>query len=181
MLHRDSKWNEVRSVTVRITRWDLLWLNLGVMSRWSRTWLVGLSAGVVAVLLQAWAAEVSAGSRGWLVMGSAVLLTATVAAAAGCVVALGVMLFSPSEGGVLGEHIYTFQDDGLSEQARGSHTLIRWGRVRGVRRRGNFILIHLAPGLYHALPRRSFGSPGEYQAFWRAAQRLVLPAAGVEG
>lgn len=167
---------------MRITRWDLLWLNLGVMARWRGAWLVGLSAAVVAVLMQAWAADVSASSRGWLVMGSAVLLTASVAAAAGCGVALGVMLFSPGEAGALGEHTYTFQDDGLREQAGGSHTLIRWGRVRGVGRRGNFILIHLAPGLYRALPRRSFGSPGEYQAFWRAAQRLVLggQAAGAE-
>jgi hypothetical protein len=158
---------------VRITRWDLLRLNLGVMSRWSRAWLGGLAAVAAAVLLQAGAHSIAGSSRGWLLMASAVLLTAAVASAAGCLVALGIMLFSSCERSVLGEHTYTFHDDGLRERSGARHTLLRWSGVRAVRRLGSFILIHVAPGLYHALPRRSFGTPSEYQAFWHAAQRLV--------
>jgi hypothetical protein len=158
---------------VQLTRWDLLWLNVGVMSRWRGAWVAGLSAVIGALVLQARAQSMTGVGRGWLVLASAVLLTAAVASAAGCLVALGVMLFSSREASQLGQHKYTFHDDGLREQTDASDTLIRWGRVRAVRRRGSFILIHVAPGLSHALPRRSFGSPSEFRAFWRAAQRLI--------
>ncbi len=157
---------------VRITRWDLLRIDVGVMSRWHGAWLAWLGAVVAACLLQAWASEVSGSVRGWLVMGSAVLLTTAIASAAGCLVALGVMLFSTDDARMLGEHQYTFRDEGLRDQAGGGDTLIRWGGVRDVRRCADFILIHVAQGLYHALPRRSFGSQGEYHAFWNTAQRL---------
>jgi len=172
-LHGDSEWDGARSVTVHLTRWDLLWLNVGVMSRWHGAWLAGLSAVIGALALQAWARDITGSGRGGLLMASAVLLTAAVASAGGCLVALGVMLFSSREGSVLGEHTYSFHNDGLRERSGAGDTLLRWSGVRAVRRRSSFILIHVAPGLCHALPRRSFGSAGEYQAFWRAAQRLV--------
>jgi hypothetical protein len=172
-LRGDSQWDGARSVTVQLTRWDLLWLNVGVMSRWHRAGVAGLSAVIGALVLQACAQSMTGVGRSWLVLASAVLLTAAVAAAAGCLVALGVMIFSNREASLLGQHTYTFHDDGLRERTDASDTLIRWGGVRAVLRRGSFILIHVAPGLSHALPRRSFGSPSEFQAFWRAAQLLA--------
>jgi YcxB-like protein len=172
-LNGDSQWNGARSVTVQLTRWDLLWLNVGVMARWRGAWVAVVSAIIGAVVLQARAQNMTGAGRGWLVLASAVLLTAAVASIAGCLVALGVMLFSSGEASLLGQHTYTFHDDGLRERTDASDTLIRWGGVRAVLRRGSFILIHVAPGLSHALPRRSFGTPSEYQAFWRAAQLLA--------
>ena len=89
------------------------------------------------------------------------------------IVAVFLALFSSDPSSPLGDRSYSFEADGLREKASGNDTIIRWGGVRDVRRIGNFILTNVAPGLYRALPRRSFSSTREYQAFWQTAQRLA--------
>jgi YcxB-like protein len=170
-----------KPVTVTLTRWDLVRLNVSLMARIRSTWMLLVVMTLAAGLLHASIGGLPGTSRAWLVMGLGVAIAAALGSAAGLVVAVFLVLFCPDPDTTLGDKTYRFEADGLREKTSVNDTIIRWGGVRDVRRIGDFILINVAPGLYHALPRRSFSSPREYQAFWRAAQRLtagIHPALG---
>lgn len=180
-LDRDAEFDvSGKTITVRLTHWDLVRINLGFMPRLWAAWTAGavlaLGAGVVRLSMP----ELGSVSRAGLVVLSAVALVATLASVAGFLAAVAIALSTPYHS-LLGARSYTFQADGLHERSSAQDTLIEWGRVQGVRRLRGFILILVAPGACHALPRRAFASPGEYQAFWRAAQRLSRGAAVTAG
>jgi YcxB-like protein len=162
-----------KPVAVTLTRWDLVRLNVSLMARIRSTWMLLVVMTLAAGLLHTTIGGLPSTSRAWLVMGLAAAMAAGIGSAAGLVVAVFLVLFCPDPDTTLGRKTYRFEADGLRERTSNNDTIIRWGGVRDVRRIGNFILINVAPGLYHALPRRSFSSPREYQAFWRAAQKLT--------
>jgi hypothetical protein len=177
-LDRDSEFDvSGKPVTVRLTWWDLARVNLGFMPRLWAIWAVGVALALGAWLVRVSMSDLAESSRGALVVVSAVATVATLASMAGFLCAVAIALTSPaSSSELLGDHTYTFQPEGLRDQTSVKDTLIEWGRVREVRRTRSFILINVAPGLCHALPRRSFGSNGEFQAFWQAAERLSRQA-----
>jgi len=180
-LDRDAEFDvSGKTIAVRLTHWDLVRINLGFMPRLWAAWTAGavlaLGAGIVRLSMP----ELGSVSRAGLVVLGAVALVATFASMAGFLAAVAIALSTPYQS-LLGDHTYTFQADGLHERSFAKDTLIEWGRVQGVRLSMGFILIVVAPGACHALPRRAFGSPGEYRAFWRAAQRLARGAAVTAG
>jgi hypothetical protein len=162
-----------KPISVSLTRWDLVRLNVNLMTRIRSTWLLLVVMMLASALLHTTLGGLPGTTRAWLVMSLAVVMAAAMGSVAGLIVAVLLVLFSTDPSSPLGDRSYSFEADGLREKAPGNDTIIRWGGVRDVRRIGNFILINVAPGLYHALPRRSFSSTREYQAFWRAAQRLT--------
>jgi hypothetical protein len=168
-------------ITVTLTRWDLVRLNVSLMARIRSTWMLLVVMTLGAGLLHASIGGLPSTARAWLIMSLAVAMAAAMGSGAGLVVAVFLVLFGSDPDTALGDRTYLFEADGLRERTSGNDSIIRWGDVRDVRRIGDFILINVAPGLYHALPRRSFNSPREYQAFWQAAQKLaasVSPALG---
>lgn len=82
------------------------------------------------------------------------------------------LLAAKRASGILGEHVYAIQSDGLREQTSVNDTLLKWGGVQELIRTSAFLLIRTGPALFHILPRRSFGSTDEYNTFWRAIQPL---------
>ena len=101
------------------------------------------------------------------------IITATVVLVVGLVTSLlFVLITSNAANGVLGEHLYSFQVDGLREQTSANDSLVKWGGARAAHRIGGFILISVAPALFHVLPRRCFASVDDYDAFWHMTQRL---------
>jgi hypothetical protein len=153
-------------------------LNVGFMPRLCAVWLalllVALGAGLGLVL----AGETPGLTRAVLVSVGAVGVAAALASMAGFLFAIGVVASTPASNPLLLDHAYTFQPDGMRTRTGERDVFIEWARVRDVRRTRRYILIDVAPGLYHALPRRSFGSPHEYQACWNAARRYAraMPA-----
>jgi hypothetical protein len=92
------------------------------------------------------------------------------------------LLAAKRASGILGDHVYSIQSDGLREQTSVNDTLLRWGGAQDLIRTSAFLLIRIGPALFHILPRRSFSSVEEYNAFWRAIQPLKRkrPSLGVQ-
>lgn len=164
-----------KSVSVRLTWWDLVRINVGFMPRLCASWVIGAVVAVGAGVLH----QTLAGpSRAALVLLSAVALAATFASVAGFLAAVAIVLSTPPWfDELLGDHTYTFEREGLRDRTARQETVIEWARVRDVRLTRAFILLEIAPGLLHALPRRSFSSPGEFRAFWRATSQRVRAVA----
>jgi hypothetical protein len=180
-LDRDTEFDvSGKTIAVRLTHWDLVRINLGFMPRLWAAWTAGAVLALAAGIVRLSMPDLGSVSRAGLVVLGAVALLATFASMAGFLAAVAIALSTPYHS-LLGEHTYTFQADGLHERSSAKDTLIQWGRVQAVRRLRGFILIMVAPGSCHAVPRRAFASRGEYQAFWRAAQRLARGAAVTAG
>lgn len=169
-----------KTILVRLTQWDLLTLNVGFMPRlvglWTTLTLAALAGGLTLLLSN----DLSSTTRALLVTGVAIALIGTLASMTGFLFAVGIVTSSPLSNPLLEGRAYRFQPDGLRTRTGERDTFIEWSRVRDVRRTRHFILIDIAPGLFHALPRRSFQSSREYQAFWNAVCRYTqaaLPAA----
>lgn len=155
-------------IRVQLTRWDLVAFNLSVTPRLRVTWVVWTLIALVMTTVQ-----LAVGSADWVAAGIVSALGATVASLFGFAVSLVLVLVTAnSANGVLGEHVYTFQADGLREQTSANDTVVKWGGASAMRRTGSFILISVAPALFYVLPRRHFASAAEYDAFWALAQRL---------
>jgi hypothetical protein len=165
-----------KTIVCRLTQWDLLTLNVGFMPRLATLWagllLLALGAGFGVVLSDG----LSELARTLLVLVSAAALLGALASMAGFLFAIGIVSSSPVDNPLSIDHSYTLGPEGLLTRTGKLDAFIEWSRVRAVRRTRRFILIDVAPGLHHALPRHSFGSSREYQAFWSAARRYTSAA-----
>jgi hypothetical protein len=162
--------NRVTVVTT-VSRWDLVKLNFLVTPSLPSTWI---SLGFVAMLTcGVWVTKegIPITARAFLVLLIAVVLATAVFFAFLLVFSLGLVLLSPSRG-VLGEHLFSVQSDGLREQTTANDTLIKWGGAQDLVRTSAFILIRVAPALCHVLPRRNFVSQSEFDTFWISIQPL---------
>lgn len=158
-------------VTTRISRWDLLTVNLLVAPRQPVTWI---SFGFVVTLVGInFVADqgLPTTPRAFFVLFFAIACAAMVFVSVMLLLILGFALLSPSHG-ILGEHVYSVQSDGVREQTAANDTLIKWGGAQDLVRTSTFILIRVAPALFHALPRRSFTSQAEFEQFWECIQAL---------
>lgn len=159
------------SVTTRISRWDLLTFNLLVTPRVGATWILfGVVATVVCVT-----SVVTQGlpttPRAVFVLFVSIAFAAIAFAVLLLLFILGFVLLSPGQG-LLGEHVYSVEADGVREQTSANDTLIKWGGAQELVRTSAFILIRIAPALFHVLPRRSFTSQVEFDEFWQRIQPL---------
>jgi hypothetical protein len=162
-----------KPVIVNLTRRDLLTFNLFITPRLRGTWIVWTTLILIFVLVQLLAAESPVTTTVVVANAIAAVIGATAVLLVGLVIPLVFVLVSSSTAnGVLGQHTYSFQNDGLRERTEANDTLLKWGGARDIRRIGPFILIGVAPALFHVLPRRCFASSTEYDAFWGQAQRL---------
>lgn len=158
-------------ITTRMSRRDLLTFNLLVAPRLAAPWI---SLGFVATLTGiAFVADQGLPTtlRASFVLFFAIAFAAIVFLSFMLLLILGFALLSPSHG-VLGEHVYSVQSDGVREQTVANDTLIKWGGARDLVRTSAFILIRVAPALFHVLPRRSFTSQAEFDEFWERIQAL---------
>ena len=79
---------------------------------------------------------------------------------------------SGASAGILGAHKYTFEAGGLREETTANDSLIKWGGAAQVRWVGELLVIRISPFQFHIVPRESFGTREQCDAFWRSAQRL---------
>jgi hypothetical protein len=158
-------------VTTRISRWDLLTFNLLVTPRLAHTWIacgfIATLAGIGFVARQG----LPTTPRAFFIVFIAIALAAIAFLFFMLLFILGFVLLSPSHG-ILGEHVYSVQSDGVREQTVANDTLIKWGGAQDLMRTSVFILIRVAPGLFHVLPRRSFTSQAKFDEFWECIQAL---------
>jgi hypothetical protein len=114
------------------------------------------------------------GSRQWVVLAISMILGATGGLLAGFLISvLFIALSSRKSNGVLGEHIYTLQDDGLHERTDVNESLAKWAGITDIRRTRSFIFVQIAPWLYHIFPRRDFENPAAYDQFWVAISNFA--------
>jgi hypothetical protein len=160
-------------VKVHLTRWDLVAFNLLLTPRLRSTWIVCATIGLILVLLLVVSRGVPTSGVEWLAIAIGAAVGATAFLGVGFLISIVFVLSTSSaSNGILGEHTYSFEADGLREQTSANDTLIKWGGARDVRRLGAFVLINISPALYHVIPRRCFASSNEYDEFWAKAQRL---------
>jgi hypothetical protein len=89
---------------------------------------------------------------------------------AGLIFALVWQLLFLSEGnGVLGQHEYELQDEGLFERTAINEGLSRWEGVRDVRVAGPYLVVRISDILFHVIPARSFASREKFGEFANGA------------
>jgi hypothetical protein len=162
------------SVTVEITRLDLIRCNLQTLLSVRRLWSTFALVGALVVGYVLIRHGVPTTPWNWFV-----LFLATIGGAAGAVLvgffvsSLWILIVSSSAPGVLGVHRYTFRDDGLFEQTSANETLLKWQGARSVHPMPAFLVIEVTHALVHLLPRRHFTSDEHYQRFSERAKMLV--------
>ena len=172
-MHQSESSEYGNPIRVRLTRWDLIGFNLLLTPRFRATWVVWTTIALVVAVAQLAFGGVPKSTAGWIAAAIVGVLAATAASVVGFIISLVfVLVTSGSANGVLGEHVYSFQADGLREQTSANDTVVKWGGARDAHRIGAFILINVGPALFHVLPRRCFASAAEYDAFWEMTQRL---------
>ena len=75
---------------------------------------------------------------------------------------------STAKTGVLGRHDFEIREDGLFESTPANEQLNRWAGITAVERTAAFIYVGINAYLFHVIPRRSFASQSEYDAFFEA-------------
>lgn len=149
-------------------------MNVTVAPRLTSTWVAfGLIAGVTCLVdISASGVPNAAGEVVELLL--LMLLVSGFSLGVGLLFGLTVVLLGAKRAiGILGEHVYTIQSDGLREQTLANDTLIRWGGAQKLVRTSALILIRVGPALFHIVPRRWFASNDEYDTFWVAIQSLT--------
>lgn len=161
------------SVTVEITRLDLMRFNLHTFLSVRRLWPTFAIVGASVIGYVFIRHGVPNSPWNWFALILAVVGGATGAVLVGFLVSsLWVLIASSSAPGILGIHHYTFRDDGLLEQSSANETLIKWQGARSVRHTSAFLFIEVAPLLAHLIPRRHFDSDAHYQQFLERAKML---------
>ena len=160
-------------VHVDLTRSDLVSLHIRLSIRHKSTWIYWLVVAVLIAAVIAYQKGVPTTPRNWMAMLVAVVVGSSAAIAVGFVLStMSIIFMSKQSNGILGRHTYTIRDDGLLEQTRANETLVKWGGAVGLRRTRDLLLIEVGPALFHVIPRRSFENDSDFEAFWRAVQRL---------
>lgn len=168
---------ELAPLKVHITLGDVVLINILVLPRSSTTWITSgfiLALGCIGGLLTAGTPSTV---HEFLVLVTYVGVVVMVSMVTWFVFILGFALLAARAPGVLGEHVYTFQNDGLREETDVNDTLIKWGGAHDLQRTASFIVIRVSPALFHVLPRRSFASMADFEVFWSKAQALKRRAA----
>jgi hypothetical protein len=163
---------DLQVVKVHLTTWDLLWFNVLIFPRasWGRVSIglyvaMGLVGGIATGGVPATFDEVL-----FVVLFAGVLVTVCLV---GFLVFLVLfVLLSSRSPGLLGEHVFSLELDGLRETTSANDTLLRWGGVHGLHRTGGAIFIGISPMVFHVLPRRFFAWQAAFDAFWAAIQPL---------
>jgi hypothetical protein len=88
-----------------------------------------------------------------------------------------ILLMSSTKNGVLGEHTFTLLPEGLHEETIANEGLSKWYGVLGIRSVGSYLLVQVAPCLFHIIPKQSFDSIEQFENFknqainyWQQAQ-----------
>jgi hypothetical protein len=160
------------TVRVHVSRRDLVKFSLALAPRLTSNWILWavLWAGVAGY----WAYDHGLPRSGldWTFLIVLPIVAATIGMFAALFVSLvGVLSASRESNGVLGEHVYTLKDDGFHETTRVNESLARWEGIREVRRTSAYILVQIAPGIGHVLPRRDFASETAFDEFWAELER----------
>jgi hypothetical protein len=75
------------------------------------------------------------------------------------------LVMSKKHRGVVGEHELIIQEDGLLERSTFNESLHRWAGFDRIVTSGQYLYIFVTDQNVHVVPRRSFGSVGEFEVF----------------
>jgi hypothetical protein len=169
----------LRTLKVHLTKSDLVWFNILILPR-SRLGQISLGIYVALGL----AGGIATGGVPPTLDEVVYVFLYVVVVVMICLVCflfflVPFILLSFRSPGLLGEHVFTLDQDGLRERTTVNDTLIRWGGVHDLHRTGSFILIGVSPMVFHVLPRRFFASQTDFDAFWAAIQPLKRRASRV--
>jgi YcxB-like protein len=159
------------AVRISLTRADVLRMQLEQTPRRASAWIVWgvfvIGTGFGAVAARCPPPHFLA----YVVLAISAIAGGTALFVLGVGAVLGtVLLMSRPGDGLLGEHVYTFEAEGIREQFSAGHTFLRWDSVRTLRRSRNFILIVASPRAFHLLPRRYFES-SRFDDLWAVMRR----------
>ncbi|MBD3586081.1 YcxB family protein [Salinimonas sp. HHU 13199] len=109
----------------------------------------------------------------WLVTFLIALISGLTAAILGLATnLLQILLSSSVANGVLGLHEYEISDGGLYEKTAVNETKTSWNGIIGIRKLRHYMLIQIAPGLFHVIPDSSFVSEEEFSNFYSASRKF---------
>jgi hypothetical protein len=163
-------------VTVNITRWDMIRLNLWAMYRLKSNlfFMAITSAAVFASIVssrplltpESWAAAVTTS----LIGGMAVLLFGFF------ICLINVLFTSSKKSGALGEHLYTITEQGLYGKTRNAESMLKWSGVNSMHKSRDYMYVRVNSYLFHIIPKRAFGSEIMFEEFWNKANEYFKQA-----
>lgn len=83
-----------------------------------------------------------------------------------------ILLSSSVKNGVLGLHEYEISEGGLYEKTAANEAKTMWKGITDIRKLRQYMLIQIAPGLFHVIPNSSFDSEEECSNFYLASRKF---------
>jgi len=159
-------------VTTNIVRLDMIRLSLMMLFRTRANWIfVAILALVLFVLLVV--NKQPSNLTGYLSVLGISVFGGVAGLISGLICQLVLIWFTVGKkSGVLGIHTYTLTDRGLNERTEANEGTQLWQGIQSIKRNSDYMLLQVNSYLFHIVPRRSFGSLDEYEAFWNEANRL---------
>lgn len=166
-------------VIVNLSRKDLVLFNLHAFPRMKSIYrsflLLAVFVGVV-ILIENGLPE---SGRSWLIFFASAGIGGILGVLVGFLFCLfSILMTSSSANGILGEHVYTLDEQGLHERTRANEGLNRWAGVQSIEQYGPYLVFQISSYLFHVLPERSFSSREQFIEFkslaisaWAAAKQ----------
>ena len=157
-------------VTVNLSKKDLILFNLHAVPRMKATYrsfiLLASFIGIV-VLIENGLPETG---MQWIYFLISVGLGGLAGGLVGILFCLfSILMTSSKENGILGEHVYTIDEQGFHEKTTANEGLNRWTGVQSVAQYGPYLVFQISSYLFHVLPERSFSSREQFLDFKRLA------------
>ena len=77
-----------------------------------------------------------------------------------------ILVASRKRNGILGEHHYEIQKDGLFERTEANEGLAKWSGIERILKPKRFIVIGITGFLFHIIPRSAFKTEQEFEQFF---------------
>jgi len=157
-------------IETNITRKDLLHFNSSLLLKLSSTYKTLAIISITVFILMLYLNGVPVSGSEWLI-----LILASIGGGIGGVTGafaanmLSILLSADVSNGSIGKHTYELRDEGLYELTSVNEGVTKWEGIHSIVLSGPFILFKISGFLYHIIPKRSFSSEQDFEAFYNEA------------
>ena len=159
-------------VTTNINKSDLIRFNLAILPKLRSTYMSILVIALFVFGFLCWKNGFPQCQNNWI----AILLGSVGGGFFGMLSGviystISILLMSPQNNGIFGEHEYTLTPEGLHERTSENEGLNRWSGIIKVKVVGSFLLFQISGYLFHIVPVRSFDSQDSFNEFLSSSMK----------
>lgn len=154
-------------IRTTLSRKDFIDLNLYLFPLLKSNWIFASTMFIAIFAYQLYKSDFMARPTEMLCMSAASAIGALCGVTIALILSLSYFFLCLNKrSGILGEHEFTIEDEGLFEKTDANETLTKWPSITSMRKTKNFILIRINNYLFHILPRRAFSNERHYDEAW---------------